>query len=170
MPQTNLWDCILKECNKPLLRLGTVSYLLQFFLSSLGIRGLHTLLKAYSLWAPRLPAVGEGAKPCMGHLPQNQLAELQSCPGTAPLLQEHQVFEESQEESPVWRAEMGFRNQTGRAARFIQEWGLQISPNLHCDLFFIYYFFTLATFVQAKGQQTHSPFHLHSLCAHTTQG
>lgn len=108
-------------------------------------------------------------QPSMGHLPQNQLAELQSCPGTAPLLQEHQVFEESQEESPVWRAEMGFRSQTGRAAHFIQEWGLQISLNLHCVLFFIYllFFLTLATFVQAKGQQTHSPFHLHSpLCTH----
>lgn len=111
-------------------------------------------------------------QPSMGHLPQNQLAELQSCPGTTPLLQEHQVFEESQEESPVWRAEMGFRSQTRRAAHFIQEWGLQISLNLHCVLFFIYLllFLTLATFVQAKGQQTHSPFHLHSLCAHTTQG
>lgn len=82
-------------------------------------------------------------QPSMGHLPQNQLAELQSCPGTAPLLQEHQVFEESQEESPVWRAEMGFRSQTRRAAHFIQEWGLQISLNLHCVLFFIYLLFFL---------------------------
>lgn len=62
---------------------------------------VSVLLKAYFLTSTTAPGSGcrDGAQ--QGHLPQNQLAELQGCPGTAPLLQEHQVFEQSQEESPV---------------------------------------------------------------------
>jgi len=65
---------------------------------------------------PHLIPPGTGHSPRRRHLPQNQLAELQGCPGTTSLLQEHQVLEESQKESPAWGTGTGFRSQIWREA------------------------------------------------------
>lgn len=78
---------------------------------------------------PCLIPQGTGCSPWQRHLPQNQLAELQGCPGTASLLQEHQVLEESQEESPVWGTATGFRSQIWREApRATQEQPQLLAP------------------------------------------
>lgn len=98
----------IRSGNNPALRLRAAGHLGGFS----GLGWVHCLKPIPP--SLRCPIPQHSAR--QGHQPQDQLAELQGCPGTTSLLQEHQVLEESQEEGPAWGTAARVRSQIWREA------------------------------------------------------